>query len=216
MNNYTINYNYFNTEQIKFLEKKQYEGITKIGLSYYHNQAFRNYITLPTPWMFIPFGLGKYQNKNNDSKYYLDLSFSGIKKDLYLQQFHNIIEKLDKYVIYKTQTNLENLEIQHLLQKKNLSKYYTYSLRYNINKETLKKETKYPPTIKLKLFTSNLQIIDTDGNQLDSINHLKRGVFIKTDIRCNGMWVLKNKFGLTWTAKHIIVSNHKMNNYYNI
>lgn len=210
MNN-LIKYNYFNPEYIKFLKKKQYDSIAKIGLCYYHTPTFKNYICFKTPWMLIPFGLGRYDNNTNDSKYYLDLSFYGIYNDVYLQQFHNIIDKLDNFVIYHIRKNIDDYELDKLLPKVNLKKYYTNSLRYNINKETLQKETRYPPTIKLKLFAKNLKLKDRYGNPLIK-NNLRKGVYVRANIKCNGMWILPNKFGLTWTAREIQISNTKVEN----
>ena len=135
--NQIVKYNYFNPENIKFLNKKQYDSIAKIGLCYHHTPTFKNYISFITPWMFVPFGMGRYENNLNDTKFYLDLSFAGINTDLYLQQFHNILDKIDKYIIYNIRNNLEHLELGHLLPKKNLAKVYTNSLRYNINKDTI-------------------------------------------------------------------------------
>jgi len=210
--NQIVKYNYFNPENIKFLNKKQYDSIAKIGLCYHHTPTFKNYISFITPWMFVPFGMGRYENNLNDTKFYLDLSFAGINTDLYLQQFHNILDKIDKYIIYNIRNNLEHLELGHLLPKKNLAKVYTNSLRYNINKDTLEKDRRFPPTLKLKLFTTNLILTDKDGHKLHSYDHLRRGIYVKANIKCNGMWILKNKFGLTWTAKHIRVSYTKVEN----
>ena len=109
MDNQIIKYNYFNPENIHFLGKKLYDGLTKVGISYWHSFSYKTNIIIETPWMYVPFGLGKYDNKNKDLKYYLDISFLGFNENMNLQQFYNIIDKLDKYIIYYVRKNLDKL-----------------------------------------------------------------------------------------------------------
>lgn len=207
----SIQYNYFNPEQIILLEKRVFNNVIKFPCSYAHKASFRSGLIFETPYMYSPFGLGKYLNNQNNSKYYIDLSFYDQDMDIKLKQFYNIIDKIDKYVLYYIRTNIKELELEGILPKINISEHYTKSIRYNINKKTKQIDKSYPPTIKIKLFTNTLKVFSDQGKEINMFEYLKKGSYVKSYIKCNGIWILNGKFGLTWTAKELYVKNPYIN-----
>ena len=55
-----------------------------------------------------------------------------------------------------------------------------------------------------------ISVVGTNGK--NSTIQACFSILKEANIKCNGMWILKNKFGLTWTAKHIRVSYTKVEN----
>jgi hypothetical protein len=145
-----------------------------------------NNLLFETPWMEAPFGICQYNNEKDkqEEKYYLDLSFNGYNYDTEIKHFFKVMENIDNYIINFIETFYHN---------KKETYNYNSQIRYNKN------NTKYPPTIKLKIFKNSTKIVDIFEKKIDDFTeNIKPNSKIKALIRCNGVWCFENKWGLSW------------------
>lgn len=148
-----------------------------------------------TPWMDVPFGICQYNNNDEKqkNKYYLDLSFNNYNINEELNNFYNCMNDIDDFVIDFLYQNKHDLGLIN-----NVESYYSKQIRYNKNNNN------YPPTLKLKIFKGITRIYDTNNNPVDFDTFVKPGSKAKAYIKCNGLWVFNNKFGMSWKVMKLI------------
>lgn len=157
-------------------------------------------ILLITPIMNIPFGIKKYNNydDNKISKYYLDISFDGIEKNNELNQFYNLIKNLDNYIMDYLYNNQNKYSLD-FKSKFELKQNYISQIRKNQKSKNLL------TTFKLKLSQINgggisANIYNKKGKINDLNNIFFKNTNVKCIIKCNGIWIIGNKIGVTWKA----------------
>ena len=156
-------------------------------------------ILLITPDMNIPFEIKKYNNYDNKiSKYYLDISFDNIDKNEEIKQFYNLINELDKYILDHIYQN-QNKYSLYYKSKYDLEQNYISQIRKNPKKQHLL------PTFKLKLSQINggeisAKIYNKKVKIYDLNNIFFKNTNVKCIIKCNGIWIIGNKIGVTWKA----------------
>lgn len=157
-----------------------------------------NNLVFETPWMDAPFGICQYDNEEDrkKDKYYLDMSFNGYQYDIEIKNFYRAIDNIDNYVI----TFLDN-HIDYLGIDPNQGYIYNRQIRYNKN------NTKYPPTIKLKIFRQTTKIVDLCGNEINFQQNIPPGSKAQALISCRGLWSYDNSFGLSWKVDKVIIKS---------
>jgi hypothetical protein len=148
-----------------------------------------NNLLFETPWMDAPFGICQYNNEKDkkEGKYYLDLSFNGYNYDTEIKNFYRVIENIDNYILNFIDTYYNSYNNK----KENYN--YNQQIRYNKN------NSKYPPTIKLKIFENNTKIVDLYNKEVDDFcEYIQPNSKVQALIRCNGLWCFENKWGLSW------------------
>lgn len=205
-----LSFNNFYPKYIKFLKSKDntvIEGGIHIKLNYDSPYIDLTTVFIKTPPMCLPFGLCKYKNitfndDKNKNKYYLDLSFSGIEKNIDLQLFYKKLEEFDNLVINYVLEN-KNLFNQYIDFDKNIENNYIPQIRYNFDKTTNKRLNDYPPTLKIKLSSdenNEFQVSFFDQNNKNHKINLfdLKGCKVISVLECNGIWFANGKFGITW------------------
>jgi hypothetical protein len=160
-----------------------------------------NNLLFETPWMDTPFGICQYNNDKDkqEGKYYLDLSFNGYNYDNEIRSFYRVIEGIDNFII----NFIENYYSSD--KKDNYNYNYNQQLRYN------KKNSKYPPTIKLKIFKNNTKIVDIYNQDIDNFcQYIEANSKVQALIRCNGLWFFDNKWGLSWKVCKLSVKKNSL------
>jgi hypothetical protein len=154
-----------------------------------------NNLIFETPWMDVPFGICQYNNNDEKqkNKYYIDLSFNGFNVNDELHNFYNCMNDIDDFIIDFLYQNRHNLNLMG-----NIESYYSKQIRFNKNNSS------YPPTLKLKIFKGITKIFNTENSPVNFDNYVKPGSKAKAYIKCNGLWVFNNKFGMSWKVMKLI------------
>jgi hypothetical protein len=154
-----------------------------------------NNLIFETPWMDVPFGICQYNNNDEKqkNKYYIDLSFNNSSSQDELNNFYNCMNDIDDFIIDFLYHNRHDLGLIG-----NVENYYSKQIRFNKNNNN------YPPTLKLKIFKGITKILDPDNNLVDFSTHVRAGSRSKAFIKCNGLWVFNNKFGMSWKVMKLI------------
>jgi hypothetical protein len=154
-----------------------------------------NNLIFETPWMDVPFGICQYNNNDEKqkNKYYIDLSFNGFNINDELHNFYNCMNDIDDFIIDFLYQNRHSLNLMG-----NVESYYSKQIRFNKNNSS------YPPTLKLKIFKGITKIFNTEHSPVNFDSYVKPGSKSKAYIKCNGLWVFNNKFGMSWKVMKLI------------
>lgn len=154
-----------------------------------------NNLMFETPWMDVPFGICQYNNNDEKqkNKYYIDLSFNSYDINDELNNFYNCMNDIDDFVIDFLYQNKHDLGLMG-----NVEGYYSKQIRFNKNNAS------YPPTLKLKIFKGITQIFDNEHNMVNFDSFVRPGSKAKAYIKCNGLWVFNNKFGMSWKVLKLV------------
>jgi len=199
----TVKFNFFSLENIKFQKLKIYHpDCRNISMKYKPNihSGYIGEMNFNTTWMSTPYGVNSYNNKVK-KKYYIDLSFSGREKSIYIKQLFNIIKKIDKYIPYLVENNqIDLLEHDELFD-------YTYIPTIKIIEDN--------PAIKLKIFPKTVKIFNVDTNKIDniSLDRIGEQYEVRAKIHCHSLWIMNKKYGLTWIAKELHIRKKSKRSY---
>lgn len=208
-----INYKNLKLENIIFEKPLNNFVINKgihVKLTYKIKSFKLNEIFLETPVMEIPFGIKAYDTNDtkNINKFYVDLSFKGIETNSEIQSFFNKISDLDNFIINNAKINTKEWNLD--FKKDNIENMYINQIRYNHNEKN-----KFPPTFKLKISKNKFGNFNTIlcKNKIKFKTNLEKyilpGCKVKIIMKCNGLWSINNKFGLTWRVKYIKIIDSK-------
>jgi hypothetical protein len=169
---------------------------------------------LQTPKMKMPFGISKFQyDKSLPAKYTLSLSFEGIKEDSNMKNMLdkiNDIENKIKSDIIKNSVAWMNKKV---ITRETVNEIFSSSIKFSKDKDTGERNTRFAPTIQLKMPYFNdkfsTTIFDADLNEVDvDDDAIPKGSYGTAILKCNGIWTSTNKFGLTWKVEQIKLETH--------
>lgn len=170
-------------------------------------------LTLQTPLMSLPYGIGDWNNKDAKAgdtpfkKYDLHVSFRGMENNPAMQTLHDKMRDIETKIKEDCFKNrLTWLRDDYDGLKPAVDRLFTPIIKYDKDKETGKVVGKYPPTMKLKLpFDNNsnaftFECLDMDGKELnfESIMSKLKGAKARLIIQLGGMWFAGGKYGCTW------------------
>ena len=209
--NIIINQKNFETQKLLFsecLSNKVVNNGKHISISYkIDTKLTLTNILLVTPIMNVPFGIKKYNNYDDSkiSKYYLDISFIGMEENKDIKQFYNLIHNFDTQIIDYLYKNQEKYFLDYSSKEELKNNYISQIRNSNSNKLF--------PTFKLKLskikggdFSAKIYHKKKQLNKIEQ-NTLKN-TNIKCVIKCNGIWIIGNKIGITWKVEIINIVSY--------
>lgn len=172
-------------------------------------------LTIQTPFMSLPYGVGDWNNADADKKkddvggkkYDLHLSFrdweDNSKLRVLLDKMKDIEAKL-KEDAYNNRLTWFNDDFDD--SKALVDRLFTPILKYDKDKKTGKIVGKYPPTLKVKLPYDNkvddfsFECTDMNGDDMDfkSVMTKLKGAKARLIIQLSGIWLAGGKYGVTW------------------
>ena len=218
----------FKPENIKFssLRTTKHGGkIVYINYDYNDGQSAKP-LRIQMPKMKTPFGISGWDKDRADKKDSSPTENSNDTLELSLGDNKEIIEKLEKMDEMIIKQAIENSK--EYFKKKYADDYvrlqYKSALKFNENEEG-DRDNKYPPRLKTKLYKGNdyeykTQVFNTDKEllKIDIYNHseiLPKGSECVALLECAGIWVINEKFGVSWRPAQMKVykSDTKLSGY---
>ena len=174
-------------------------------------------IILQTPEMRCPFGINKWAGENGaPDKYDINLSFDGRNVDGPVKAFFEVLNSLDDKLVDDTMLNAKKWFGKPFPNREVVEALYSKTVRYSKDKETGEISTKYEPTFKATLpmkegkFDVTVWDHQTPRKELDLDEIIEsgssRGAQVKLLVSLTGVWIVGNKFGLTWKVKQMIIN----------
>ncbi len=153
-----------------------------------------------------------YEKKNKQKKNKGINIINDLDKINYYNQSNSIYSLTDD--ISSEQSNESSLDDE---QNKNLlllgdnieTDEFNFNYNYNRQIRFNKSNNKFPPTLKLKIFENYTNVVDIYGNKIKNISeYIKPNAKSQALIRCNGLWMYDNKWGLSWKVCKLIIKNN--------
>lgn len=176
-------------------------------------QAYLNYdggkLTLQSATnLSVPFGLSVF-DKSGPAEYSIDMSFRGYDTNAETKQFFEKMQALDEFMIDQGVKN-SKAWFKSDLKRDVVKEFYTRTVRFAKDSEGNVKP--YPPSMKLKLRKQDGKFVtkffNVKGQAYSDTpieDLLVKGVQITALMDCTGVWFAGSKFGLTWSAKQIVI-----------
>ena len=162
--------------------------------------------------MVTPFGLNVY-DKSGPEQYSFELSFRGADSKPDVQSMLDAFSAMDEFMIDEGVRN-SKVWFKSQLTRDVVRAFYTPCVRHPKDKEG--NQLPYPPTFKLKLRRYNdefeAKFFDANRNEhknVDVKDMLTKGAQVTVIMGCSGVWFAGSKYGLTWSAKQVLV-NHSV------
>lgn len=162
--------------------------------------------------MVTPFGLNVY-DKSGPEQYSFELSFRNADTKPDVQSMLDAFTALDEFMIDEGVRNSKTW-FKSQLTRDVVKAFYTPCVRYPKDKEG--NQLPYPPTFKLKLRRYNdefeAKFFDAARAELKGVDVkdiLTKGAQVTVIMGCSGVWFAGSKYGLTWSAKQVLV-NHSV------
>lgn len=189
----------FDASVISFDSVKKNAMGGKVVYMKYNGQ---NKLTIQTPVLSAPFGIGAYtDDKTGITKHSLDVSFKGIADDPKIKEFHDKMAEFDKTLI--------EAGVNH--SKEWFGKAMKYDVVEALYRPLVKQSKdpeKYAPTIKFKIPSKDDKLLvhayDQQKNAFDLANFVP-GSRVQALIECSSIWFVNKQFGVSWKLVQLLV-----------
>jgi len=165
-------------------------------------------LVIQTPLMSIPYNFGT--GFNGDRSDHLSLSFGDINGDAKLNKFHSNMKNIETEIINHAIKNNESWFPNSTGKSK---EFIDQLIEDAFNPFVQQKNTKYPPTMKIKIPYENdkynISIFDLKTNEEYDFNLIKdklKGSYVKICFRVTGIYNINKHFGLSAKATKIKIS----------
>jgi hypothetical protein len=217
----------FKPENVRFsTPKANKHGGKVVYVNYdYEDGSSPKTLRIQMPRMKAPFGVSGWDGKDkkdnspsetsNDT---LELSFNDEDKDL-IEKF----ERLDDLAIEAGALNSKEF-FKKKFDKEALKLFYKQTIKHNEDEEG-ERDNKYPPRLKTKLskdkdyrYTAQIFTPEKERVLMDIHNYaevIPKGSECVTIIECSGIWIINEKFGLSWRPAQtkVYISDNKLSGY---
>jgi hypothetical protein len=201
-----------NVSKLKYSEVKSLSNGSKTVYINYGSDK----LTIQTPLLSIPYGVGDGTYKDKDGKeikqddrkkFDLSISFRGMDDNPKVQAFHDKMQEIERKIKDDAFNNrLTWLRDDFDGMKAFTDKMFSPFIKYDKDKDTGKITGKYPPTLRVKLPYDNntdsftFDSYDIDENEVDfkSIMQKLKGGKVQLVIQLSGIWFAGGKYGCTW------------------
>ena len=172
-------------------------------------------LTIQTPLLRLPYGIGDWNDKNADDKnntdkikkYDLNFSFDGHENNPKVKELMDKMLEIEKKIVEDAFENrLTWLEDDYDGIKSVVGKLFTPIVKYDKDKVTKKPTGKYPPTVKCKLpYDTGIETFrfvsqDMNGDEIDfkSIMRSLKGAKARLIIQLSSIWIAGGRYGCIW------------------
>lgn len=200
-----------NVSKLKFSEPKTLSnGSSTVYINYEGEK-----LTIQTPVMRLPYGLGDWNDKNNAGKkaedaikkYDLSVSFTDYDSNPKMKTLLDKMHEIEKRIIEEAfEHRVSWLQDDYEGSKTLVGKLFWPIVQIDKDKQTKKVVGKYPPTMKLKLPYDNRNDVfsfeaqDMEGSAVDfkEIMGALKGAKARLIIQLSGLWFAGGRYGCTW------------------
>lgn len=209
-----IRYNKLDSSKLTFSDVKP----NRYGGKTVHVKYGGKTLMVQTPKMYLPYGLGEYQvkdsngNPTGDVKYSLDMSFKGWDSEgpSAVKTFYENMQKLDGRLVDEGVANRVSWFKSKNHTKEVVEALYSPALRFSKDRETGEVTTKWPPTMKAKVYQApdgsfKAETYNDKRVPVEFRPSVVKGCYVQALVSCSSVWFAGGKFGMTWQVRQMIV-----------
>jgi hypothetical protein len=195
------------TFDIKKLSVGEFKKLDNGGATVYINYDGRR-LRIQAPRLPVPMSASDYQGNR---KFNVQFSFRDRATNPKVAAYVKMLEEIDDFVVDQAVKNAGKWLKMPGASKDAVKLFFTPSIRYAKDKDGNPKD--YPPTQKIALKERNgafdAELYDDKKHQIEGVTPmdvLKRGAEVTAINDATGIWVVGNKFGLTWKLHQAMVN----------
>ena len=166
-------------------------------------------------------------NGGNGGKYGVQFSMPITSGDKAMTSFHDKMIEFDNHMI---DIGYENRAVWFKngkkLSRETVETLYSPMVKLSTDSETGEPNGKYPPSFKFKIkrkdnlhecsvYDSNKSVYNIDNEDGDNFVNLEsilvKGASMNVILKCSMVWLINNKFGVTWYGEQIMVTEKVSN-----
>lgn len=196
-----------------------------VNYDYEDGKGFKP-LRIQMPKMKAPFGISGWDKDRTDKKDTSPTEQSNDTLELSIGEHQELINKLQSLeeMIIKQAVNNSKEYFKKKYDESYIKMQFKSAIKFSENEDG-EIDTKYPPRLKTKLYkddeyTYKIQIFNPtkDLVKVNVYNHSEffpKGCECVTLLQCAGIWIIGEKFGISWTPAQMIVykSDTKLNGY---
>ena len=191
------------------------------------NYDGQNPLLVQTPKVNVLWDAKYYSDSETNGKYAVQFSMPNIDSDKDMASFHNKMQEIDNMIIDNAYENRSAwFKGGGKLSRDTIETLYTPMVKLSTDPETGEPDGKYPPKFQYKIVKKDnihecsvyskdkveFNIDDKDGeNYMNLEEILTKGSSMNIILKCNGVWIINNKFGCTWRAEQVMVTTKLSN-----
>lgn len=193
----TYRSNQIDVSKIEYSDMRPFGDHAKVIYLNYNSKP----IVIQTPVMTCPYGLSRYDG-GDTIKYSLDLSFRGRDENPKIEQFYDLLSKIDDKVLNDSSTNSLKWFKKKTQSRDVAEALFSPSIR--IATENGEPTEKYPPTFKSKVghYDGKFKVLSFNDKKEpitdDLSSVLNKGQTVCGLVKLSGIWFAGGKFGMTW------------------
>lgn len=200
----------FDPEKVEFGAAKSTKFGTFISLSYDGSPFY-----MQTPEMYMPFDSNYFPDKDkNTGKWTVRSSLKGSGD---VEVFQDKLSTLDDIVMNKVMDNSLEWMKKKNLSKETVAELYNPTIKLSKDPDTGEPDGKYPASyqfkvehkdnaMKCKVYNKDKVEYDINLNSENPLSDvLVKGSNIKALVKCNCLWIINGKMGLSWMAEQLRV-----------
>jgi hypothetical protein len=210
--------------KISLSEPKKLQGKNGVNIIFVNYDGVQSPLYVQTPKVDITWDAKYFADNENSStgKYNVQFSLRGVGTDEPVTSFHDKMVEFDKFMI---DTAYENRATWFPKLKKltpdTIETLYTPMVKVSTDPESGEPDGKWPASFKFKIKKKDGQHdCSVYGPQKNSYNIdaeqdpdfvnlediLKKGSTMNVILKCSMVWLINNKFGVTWYAEQVKVT----------
>jgi hypothetical protein len=195
------------TFDVKKLSVGEFKKLDNGGATVYINYDGKR-LRIQAPRLPVPMSASDYQGNR---KFNVQFSFRDRASNPKVAAYVKMLEDIDDFVVDQAVKNAGKWLKMPGASKDAVKLFFTPSIRFSKDKDGNPKD--YPPTQKIALKERNgafdAELYDDKRHQIEGVTPmdvLKRGAEVTAINDATGIWVVGNKFGLTWKLHQAMIN----------
>ena len=163
-----------------------------------------------------------YADNDENGKFTVEFALPNVGSDDQITPFHNKMKEFDELMVDKAFENRATwFKNGKKLSRETIETLYTPLIKVSTDPDTGEPNGKYPPSFKFKIVKkenkhecsvydskrSEYNIDEPDSDNFADLEQvLTKGSTMGVILKCNGVWLINNKFGCTFRAEQVMVT----------
>lgn len=191
------------------------------------NYDGQNPLHVQTPKVDVLWDAKYYADSETKGKYAVQFSMPNIDSDKEMGSFHSKMNEMDNMIIDSAFENrVAWFKGGAKLSRDTIETLYTPMVKLSTDSDTGEPDGKFPPKFQFKIvkkdnkhecsvYNSSRVEYNIDDEDADNYVNLEdvltKGSTMNIILKCNGVWIINNKFGCTWRAEQVMVTTKPSN-----
>mgnify|MGYP000503929166 CR=1 FL=1 len=208
-------------KNLKFSDPRKV-GNNGVHVVYVNYGGGMNSLYVQPPRVDLKWDPTYYADNDENGKFTVEFALPNVGSDDQITPFHNKMKEFDELMVDKAFENRATwFKNGKKLSRETIETLYTPLIKVSTDPDTGEPNGKYPPSFKFKIVKkenkhecsvydskrSEYNIDEPDSDNFADLEQvLTKGSTMGVILKCNGVWLINNKFGCTFRAEQVMVT----------